>query len=98
MLCDRRMPIKVKKVSSKKQLQDRQCSIVVKVGPLKYKISTRWCCRDTDTKMDMQSYKIKNENIPRKVQVARIEDKTRESRLKWFGHVLRQPTDTLVCR
>ena len=43
----------------------------------------RWMCGHT--KMD----KIRNESIREKVRVASIEDKLRETRLRWYGHVLR---------
>ncbi|KAJ0975401.1 hypothetical protein J5N97_017366 [Dioscorea zingiberensis] len=35
--------------------------------------------------------KIRNEHIRQKVHVAPIEDKIREGRLRWFGHVRRRP-------
>jgi len=37
--------------------------------------------------------RIKNEVIHDKVGVAPIEDKMREARLRWFGHVRRRSTD-----
>ncbi|XP_019252905.1 PREDICTED: uncharacterized protein LOC109231721 [Nicotiana attenuata] len=42
--------------------------------------------------------RIRNEVIRNKVGVAPVEDKFRESRLRWFGHVKRRDTDALVRR
>ena len=46
------------------------------------------------TKMD----KVRNEDIRNLVGVVSIEDKMREYRLRWFGHVGRRPIDALVKR
>lgn len=43
-------------------------------------------------------YKIINDHIRQKSQVAWTEDKIRERCLRWFGHVLPQPKDALVHR
>ncbi|KAJ7946136.1 Retrovirus-related Pol polyprotein LINE-1 [Quillaja saponaria] len=40
--------------------------------------------------------RIRNEEIRRKVEVAPIEKKMRENRLRWFGHIQRRPMDTVV--
>ncbi|PKU62150.1 ataxia telangiectasia mutated family protein [Dendrobium catenatum] len=40
--------------------------------------------------------KIRNEHIHEKVGVAPIEDKIRERRLRWFGHIKRRPSDDPV--
>ncbi|XP_019259063.1 PREDICTED: uncharacterized protein LOC109237238 [Nicotiana attenuata] len=42
--------------------------------------------------------RIRNEVIRDKVGVAPVEDKMREARLKWFGHVMRRDTDAPVRR
>ena len=42
--------------------------------------------------------KVRNEIIREKVGVASVEDKMREGRLRWFGHVMRRGTDTPVWR
>ncbi|XP_070026581.1 uncharacterized protein [Nicotiana sylvestris] len=52
----------------------------------------RWMCGHT------RKDKIMNEVIREKVGVASMEDKLRESRLRWFGHVKRRDIDALVRR
>ncbi|KAI0513789.1 hypothetical protein KFK09_009819 [Dendrobium nobile] len=37
--------------------------------------------------------RIRNEHIREKVGVAPVEDKIRESHLRWFGHIKRRPSD-----
>ena len=44
------------------------------------------------TKVD----KVRNENIRSLVGVAPVEDKMRENRLRWFGHIGRRRMDALV--
>ena len=51
-----------------------------------------WMCGHT--RMD----KIKNEIIREKVEVASIEHKMRETRLRWFGHVKRRSEDAPMRR
>ena len=46
------------------------------------------------TRMD----EVRNEDIRSLVGVAPIEDKMREHRLRWFGHVRRRPIDAPVKR
>jgi len=48
----------------------------------------RWICGHT--RLD----KIINEVIRGKIEVASIEDKMRETRLRWFGHIRRRTRDT----
>ena len=52
----------------------------------------RWICGHT--LLD----KVKNDVIRSKVGVVSIEDKLRESRLRWFGHVRRRDQDAPVRR
>ena len=52
----------------------------------------RWMCGHT--RMD----KIRNDDIREKVHVAPIDDKMREARLRWFGHVQRRSPDAPVSR
>jgi len=42
--------------------------------------------------------KVRNEDIRTKTGVAPIEEKMRETRLRWFGHVRRRSTDASVRR
>jgi len=50
----------------------------------------RWRCGNT------RRDKLRNEDIRTKIGVASIEEKMRENRLRWFGHVRRIPTDAPV--
>ena len=42
--------------------------------------------------------KVKNDVIRSKVRVVSVEDKLREVRLRWFGHVRRRDSDASVRR
>ena len=46
----------------------------------------RWMCGNT------RRDKVRNEDIRTKIGEASIEEKMRENRLRWFGHVRRRPT------
>ena len=50
----------------------------------------RWMCGKT------LRDKVRNEDIRTKIGVASIEEKMRENRLRWFGHVRRKPVDAPV--
>ena len=50
----------------------------------------RWMCSH------IRKDKIRNEVIRNKVRVVPIEEKMRETRLRWFDHVRRRPVDALV--
>ncbi|XP_075096148.1 uncharacterized protein LOC142174255 [Nicotiana tabacum] len=50
----------------------------------------RWMCEHT------RKDKIRNEVIRDKMEVASMEAKLRESRLRWFGHVRRRNIDASV--
>ena len=52
----------------------------------------RWICGHT--RLD----RIRNEVIRDKIGVAFVEDKMREARLHWFGHIKRRPMDAPVRR
>ncbi|PHT87905.1 hypothetical protein T459_10011 [Capsicum annuum] len=53
---------------------------------------SRWICRLT------RGDRVKNETIQAKVGVASVEDKIREVRLGWFGHVMMRGTNAPVWR
>ena len=46
----------------------------------------------------MRADTVRNKIIREKAGVALVEDKLREVRLRWFGHVMRMGTDAPVCR
>ena len=50
----------------------------------------RWICGKT------LKDRIRNEHIREMVGVAPIEDKMRENRLRWFGHIQRKPLDAPI--
>lgn len=52
----------------------------------------RWMCGHT------RKDRLRNEVIREKVGVASIEEKMRENRLRWFGHVKRRSGDAPVRR
>lgn len=52
----------------------------------------RWMCELTI------GDRVRNEIIQKKVGVASVDDKIREGRLIWFGHMMRRSTDTRVRR
>ncbi|PHT60418.1 Transmembrane 9 superfamily member 2 [Capsicum baccatum] len=52
----------------------------------------RWMCGFT------RADRVRNESIWEKVGVVPVEDKLREVRLRWFGHVMRRGTDAPVLR
>ncbi|CAH9118920.1 unnamed protein product [Cuscuta europaea] len=52
----------------------------------------RWMCGH------IRKDHVRNETIRQRVGVAPIEDKMRESRLQWFGHVRRRSSDAPVRR
>jgi hypothetical protein len=101
VLCDRNIPNKLKGMFYKTvvrpaMLYGAECWAVKKKYTHKMSVAEmrmlRWICGHT--RMD----RIRNEDIRSKVGVAPIEEKMREHRLRWFGHVQRRPTDAAVRR
>ena len=50
----------------------------------------RWMCGKT------RRDRIRNERIHKMIEVAPIEEKMRENRLRWFDHIQRRPINALV--
>ncbi|KAH0460041.1 hypothetical protein IEQ34_010704 [Dendrobium chrysotoxum] len=68
--------------------------------PLKEKHNTKLCVAEMRMLRWMSGFtlrdRIRNEHIREKVGVAPVEDKIRESRLRWFGHIKQRPSDDPV--
>ena len=99
VLCDRKVSLKLKgklyKVVVRPTLiYGSECWPITRALEQKMKVAEmrmlRWMCGLT--RLDM----IRNEVIREIVGVASIEDKMRESRLRWFGHVQRRPLTAAV--
>lgn len=93
MLCDKKIPIKLKgKVYP--MVVRLACCTIQSVRPIKNALvhrrlvvemrMIRWMCSHT------RFNRIKNEVFRKKVGVAPIEDKMRDFRLKWLGHIKRR--------
>ena len=101
VLCDKKVPPILKgkfyrAVVRPAMLYGAECWPVKNSHIQKMKVAEmrmlRWMCGHT--RMD----KIRNEDIREKVGVAPIDDKMREARLKWFGHIQRRSLDAPVRR
>ena len=101
VLCDRRIPLKLKgrvyrMVVRPALLYGVECWPIKKSQVQRMSVAEmrmiRWICGHT--RLD----KIRNEVIRAKIGVASIEDKMREVRLRWFGHLRRRPEDAPVRR
>ncbi|XP_055808172.1 uncharacterized protein LOC129876703 [Solanum dulcamara] len=101
VLCDKNVPPKLKGkfykvVVRPAMLYGAECWPVKTSHIQKMKVAEmrmlRWMCGHT------RSDRIRNEAIRDKVGVASVEDKMREIRLRWYGHVKRRDTDTPVRR
>ena len=99
ILCDRRIPLTLKgrvycMVVRPTLLYGVECWPIKKSHVQKMRAAEmrmiRWICGQT--RLD----KIRNEVIRDKIEVASIEDKMRDARLRWFGHIRRRPRDALV--
>ncbi|KAI0489432.1 hypothetical protein KFK09_029275 [Dendrobium nobile] len=99
LLCDRNVPLKLKgkfykMVVRPAMLYGAEC------WPLKVKHNTKLSVAEMRMLRWMSGFtlrdRIQNEHIREKVGVAPVEDKIRESRLRWFGHIKRRPSDDPV--
>lgn len=99
VLCDRKIPMKLKgkfyrTVIRPAMLYGSECWAMKGQHISKMSVAEmrmlRWMCGHT--RLD----KIRNECIRNKVGVVTIEDKLREWRLRWFGHVMRRPREAPV--
>ncbi|XP_060175999.1 uncharacterized protein LOC132606488 isoform X2 [Lycium barbarum] len=101
VLCDKKVPPQLKGkfyrvVVRPAMLYGAECWPVKISHVQKMKVAEmrmlRWMCGHT------RSDRIRNEAIRDKVGVASVEDKMREMRLRWFGHVKRRDIDAPVRR
>ncbi|KAK4364064.1 hypothetical protein RND71_015422 [Anisodus tanguticus] len=101
VLCDKKVPPKLKGrfyrvVVRLTILYGAECWPVKTTHIQKMKVvkmsMLRWMCGHTMRDM------IRNDDIRGKVGVASVEDKMREARLRWFGHVQRRDMDAPVRR
>ena len=101
VLCDRRIPMKLKgkfyrTAIRPAMLYGSECWAIKKQHVQKMSVAEmrmlRWSCGYT------LRDRIRNESIRTKLEVAPIEDKMRENRLRWFGHVQRRPFSAPVRR
>ncbi|KAF3629887.1 hypothetical protein FXO37_28720 [Capsicum annuum] len=101
VLCDRKVPPKLKgkfyRVAVRPAMfYGAECWPVKNSYIQKLKVAEmrmlRWMCGLN------RGDRVRNETIREKVGVASVEDKMREVRLRWFGHVMRRGTDAPVRR
>jgi hypothetical protein len=101
VLCDRRMPLRLKGKFYRTTIRpallySTECWAAKRHHIQKMSVAEmrmlRWMCGNTIKD------KIRNEEIRKKVGVAPIENKMRENRLRWFGHIRRRPNDAPVRR
>ncbi|KAF3676657.1 hypothetical protein FXO38_04199 [Capsicum annuum] len=99
VLCDKKVPLKPKGkfyivAVRPAMLYRSECWPVKHVHIQKLKVAEmrmlRWMCGLT------KGDRVRSEIIRDKVRVASVEDKMREGRLRWFGHVMRRGADASV--
>ena len=99
VLCDRRIPVKLKGKFYRTAvrpalLYGAECWATKKHHVQKMSVTEmrmiRWMCGKT------RKDKMRNEHIRGLVGVAPIQDKIRENRLRWFGHIRRRPVNAVV--
>ncbi|KAF3637614.1 putative TMV resistance protein N-like isoform X1 [Capsicum annuum] len=101
MLCDKKVPLKLKGKFYRVAVRPAilygaeywpvKNSHVQRLKVAEMRI-LRWMCGLT------RGDRVRNETIREKMRVASVEDKVREGRLRWFGHVMRRGTDVPVRR
>ena len=101
VLCDKKVPLKLKgkfyRVAVRPaMLYGAECWPVKRTHIQKLKVAEmrmlRWMCGFT------RCDRIRNETIRDMVGVVAVEDKMREARLRWFGHVCRRDVNAPVRR
>ncbi|KAH0464929.1 hypothetical protein IEQ34_005032 [Dendrobium chrysotoxum] len=99
LLCDRKVPLKLKG-KFYKMVVIPEIIYGAECWPLKEKHNTKLSVAEMRMLSWMSGFtlrdRIRNEHIREKVGVAPVEDKIRESRLRWFGHIKQQPSDDPV--
>jgi hypothetical protein len=101
VLCDKRVPTKLKgkfygTAIRPAILYGTECWPIKRQQVNKMSVAEmrmlRWMCGKT------RRDRVRNETVREIVGVAPIEEKLRENRLRWFGHVYRRPGDAIVKR
>ncbi|KAH0469003.1 hypothetical protein IEQ34_002235 [Dendrobium chrysotoxum] len=99
LLCDIKVPVKLKGKFYKMVVRPAML-YGVECWPLKEKHNTKLSVAEMRMLRWMSGFtlrdRIRNEYIREKIGVAPVEDKIRESRLRWFGHIKRRPFDDPV--
>ena len=99
VLCDRTVPLKLKAKFYRTAIRPAlmygtECWATKRCHIQKMSVAEmrmlRWMSGNT------MRDKVRNEIIRKKLGVAPIEDKMRENRLRWFGHVKRRPRDAPI--
>nr|XP_009775659.1 PREDICTED: uncharacterized protein LOC104225533 [Nicotiana sylvestris] len=75
---------------------DEDVTHCIRVGWMKWRLAFGVLC-DKNVPLRLKD-RIRNEVIRDKVGVAPVEEKMREARLRWFGHVKRRSTDAPIRR
>ncbi|WAH45030.1 hypothetical protein NZD89_29235 (plasmid) [Alicyclobacillus fastidiosus] len=101
VLCDSKIPLKLKGKFYRTAIRpallyDSKCWAVKYQHEQKTSVAEmrmlRWMCGH------IRKDKIRNKVIRNKIGVVPIEEKVRDTRLRWFGHVRRRPKDAPVRR
>ena len=99
VLCDRRLPTKLKgkfyrTAIRPAMLYGSECWAAKKQNGNKMRVAEMRMLRGMCGKTLKD--RVRNEDIRAMVGVASIEDKLRENRLRWYGHIYRRPADAVV--